>query len=312
MNTPAIVRPQTRERVELAIRELGYSPSMAARRLRTRRSETIGVHLDPYAGGISGVLLARCLHTLAERATPRGRRIMVYAADDVGDEIERIRTLREGGEIDRVVLTGTFDGDPRSEWMAEASIPFVAFGRPWGKVGVAVDGEDPSTRWVDVDGAAGTRAATTHGLSRGGRVLFLGWPAGSGTGDDRERGWREAMGAAAGDASLRLAAMDNVQEARALTERALDAGRVDAIVCASDTLAVGAHLAASHAGRPDLEVVGFDNTPVAEALGISSVEQRPEFVADAVLDLLVADPGQHTGSWHRLIEPELVVRTRLT
>lgn len=311
MNTPAIVRPQTLERVERAIRELGYAPSMAARRLRTRRSETIGVHLDPYAGGISGVLLDRFIHALTERATPRGLRILVYAAADAADEISRIRTLREGGEIDRVVLTGTFAGDSRSEWMAEASVPFVAFGRPWGKAGVAVDGEDPSARWVDVDGAAGTRAATIHALTRGGRVLFLGWPEGSGTGDDRERGWREAMGAAADDPALRLVALDSVSDARAITESALSEGRVDAIVCASDTLAVGAHLAASHAGRADLEVVGFDNTPVAEALGISSVEQRPELVADAVLDLLIAEPGLHAGPWHTLIEPELVVRARI-
>ena len=56
---------------------------------------------------------------------------------------------------------------------------------------------EPLHPWVDVDGAAGTRAATEHALSIAGpRVAFLGWPSGSGTGDDRERGWREAMTAA--------------------------------------------------------------------------------------------------------------------
>ena len=59
LNTPGIVRPATRERVERAIADLGYRPHAAARRLRTRRSSTIGIHLDPYAGGISGVVLDR-------------------------------------------------------------------------------------------------------------------------------------------------------------------------------------------------------------------------------------------------------------
>ena len=55
LNSPEIVRDDTRERVKQAIAELGYRPHAAARRLRTRRSSTIGIHLDPYSGGISGV-----------------------------------------------------------------------------------------------------------------------------------------------------------------------------------------------------------------------------------------------------------------
>jgi len=301
LNSPSIVRSGTRQRVEAAIRELGYTPSMAARRLRTNRSETIGIHLDPYAGGISGVILDRFVHALTEQATPRGLRILVYAAADAQEELARLRALREGGEIDRVVLTGTYDGDPRTAWLQQERLPFVAFGRPW-------TGEHSSASsdhaWVDVDGARGVAAATRHARLHGPRVAFLGWPRGSGTGDDRERGWREAMGAEATDA-LRLTSVDSVSAARAETERALRAGGVDAVVCASDTLAVGAHLAASHAGRPEFVVVGFDNTPVAEALGISSVEQRPERVAEAVLDLLITQRPAET----RLIEPLLVVRT---
>ena len=75
INTPAIVREETRDRVHRAIADLGYRPHAAARRLRTRRSSTIGIHLDPYAGGISGVVLDRFVHALTERAGDRGMRI---------------------------------------------------------------------------------------------------------------------------------------------------------------------------------------------------------------------------------------------
>ncbi|MFH8249553.1 LacI family DNA-binding transcriptional regulator [Microbacterium sp. B2969] len=308
LNTPDIVRDATRERVRAAISELGYAPSMAARRLRTQRSATIGIHLDPYAGGISGIVLDRFIHALTDRATPRGLRILVYAASDADEELSRIRQLREGGEIDRIVLTGTYAGDPRADWLCAHDIAFVAFGRPWGEPGAGAAMGHPARPWVDVDGAAGTRAATEHALASGPRIAFLGWPTGSGTGDDRERGWREAMGEAGAD--LRWTSVDNVSRARSVVEEALAAASVDAIVCASDTLALGAHLAASHGGRPDLPVIGFDNTPVAEALALSSVEQRPERVAEAVLDLLVADPATYEGAWHRLITPELVLRGR--
>ncbi|MDQ1513494.1 MAG: hypothetical protein QOC59_1336, partial [Microbacteriaceae bacterium] len=49
LNSPAIVRAETRERVERVIAELNYRPHASARRLRTRLSETIGVRLDPVA-----------------------------------------------------------------------------------------------------------------------------------------------------------------------------------------------------------------------------------------------------------------------
>ena len=304
LNSPYIVREQTRERVESAIADLGYTPSMAARRLRTGRSETIAVHLDPYAGGISGVILDRFVHALTDRATARGLRILVYAASDPAEELQRLRALREGGEIDQVVLTGTAEADPRTTWLRDARVPFVAFGRPWAADGGVL--AEAEHAWVDVDGASGTQAATYFARAAGDRVAFLGWPAGSATGDDRERGWREAAGTV--DPALRWSALESVSDARAVTERALATLQVDAVVCASDTLAVGAHLAAIHAGRPDLVVVGFDNTPVAEALGISSVEQRPELVAEAILDLLTAG-GTPEGVRSRLIAPERVVRT---
>ncbi|MFX3797657.1 LacI family DNA-binding transcriptional regulator, partial [Streptococcus suis] len=43
INSPDIVREETRARVHRAIAELGYRPHVAARRLRTRRSSTIGI-----------------------------------------------------------------------------------------------------------------------------------------------------------------------------------------------------------------------------------------------------------------------------
>ncbi|OJW01448.1 MAG: transcriptional regulator [Microbacterium sp. 67-17] len=308
INTPAIVRESTRERVEDAITQLGYRPHAAARSLRTRRSSTIGIHLDPYVGGISGVVLDRFVHALTERADERGMRILLYAARSAPDEISRMSELLDGGEIDAIVLSGTFHDDPRTAWLSDRDVPFVAFGRPW-----ADDDDTAPHRWVDVDGAAGTRQATAHAQHRAGRQIgFLGWPSGSGTGDDRERGWLESLGDARGP---RIVAEDRVTAARTAASDALERHPdLSALVCASDTLAIGAHLAAIDSGRPDLVVYGFDNTPAAEALEISSVEQRPEHVADATLQLLMGDGGSVVMELppaferHMLIEPSLVVR----
>jgi DNA-binding LacI/PurR family transcriptional regulator len=310
LNSPAIVRTATRERVQEAISRLGYAPHASARRLRTRRSATIGIHLDPYAGGISGVVLDRFVHALTERAGDRGLRVLVYAASDQDEEIRRMSELVDAGDVEAVVVTGTRYGDRRISWLTGRNVPFVSFGRPWD----AGDIDDPAHLWVDVDGASGTRAATAHALTVGSRVAFLGWPAGSPTGDDRERGWREAMTDAGASADLRLSAEEEVAQARARVAELLATTSPDAIVCASDTLAVGAHVATVAAQRPEIAIIGFDNTPAVEALGLSSVEQLPELVAAGTLDLLMGDgtrierralaPGQA----HVLVQPRLVVR----
>jgi DNA-binding LacI/PurR family transcriptional regulator len=315
LNSPDIVREETRERVQRAITELAYRPHVAARRLRTRRSSTIGIHLDPYAGGISGVLMDRFVHALTERASERGMRVLIYSARSPQEEIERLGDLVDGAEIDAVVVTGTFFGDPRTGWLLERDVPFVSFGRPWG----GDDVHHAAHTWVDVDGAAGTRAATEHLLATAGpRVGFFGWPNGSGTGDDREGGWRRAM-ADAGASGPRFEAVDGLALARDLMSGVFAEPGVlqglDGLVCVSDSHAVGAHLAAADAGRRSLPVIGFDNTPVAEALGISSVEQSPERVAAAVLDLLMGSTGQvvaprdrDTPPEHVLVEPRLIIR----
>lgn len=338
INTPEIVRPETRERVESAVRELGYRPHASARRLRTRTSSTIGIRLDPLPRGISGAIQDRFLHALTEHAASRGFRVTLFTARDPHDEIEQYRSLRDGADVDAFVLTSTVSDDPRIDWLARERIPFVSFGRPWGAMGAAAMGAgasgaaamggadvgDPERLWVDVDGRAGTALATQHLIGRGLRHIgFLGWPEGSGTGDDRRSGWREAMrGAFPGITAEELAELsfetvETVAAARVAVEERLAAGiELDALVCVSDSVALGAMMAVREAGRPHFPVMGFDNTPVAQAVGLSSVDQRLDEVATGVLDLLLGATGRRVlphGSGadplgHRLVTPQLVVR----
>ena len=56
-----------------------------------------------------------------------------------------------GRLVDAFLLADTHHGDPRPPWLEAHGIPYATFGRVW---------DDPTfTRWVDVDGGAGTRAA---------------------------------------------------------------------------------------------------------------------------------------------------------
>src|ERR1700710_989397 len=127
INSPELVRPATREKVEAAIAQLGYRPHASARRLRTRKSATIGIRLDPMTNGISGSVHDRFLHALTEQADARGLRMLLFTATDPQDEIRQFQRMHEGADVDAFVLTSTFFDDPRTEWLIQHGVPFVTF-----------------------------------------------------------------------------------------------------------------------------------------------------------------------------------------
>lgn len=304
LNRPEVVRPATLDRVRTAIDELGYRPHASARRLRTRQSSTLGVRLPP-VHGISGALLDRFLHALVERADERGMRILLFTASDLDDELAHMERLVEGSDVDGFVLTSTAHGDPRAAWLGERAVPFVTFGRPWG----VPDMDDAPHPWVDVDGRAGLREATSGLVARGHRRIgFLGWPSPSGQGDERRLGWRDALAAAGLDDDTEpLTCEDDVAAAASVVSRAVDDGAAfDAVVCASDTLALGARFALGAA----VPVVGYDDTPVAEAVGISSVEQPLDAAASVAVELLMGSGRSvlPATTGHRLLAPRVVWR----
>lgn len=336
LNNPEVVLPETRDRVLAAVAELGYRPNVAARQLRTRRSSVLGLRIPPVTDGISGQILDRFLHALTAHAQQHGMRIMIFAADDAAAEVREYEDLLATAVIDGVVLTDTHSGDLRTRWLSEHHVPYVTFGRPWddagddagdGAAGDAADGH----AWVDIDGRAGTAAATAHLLAQGHRAIgFVGWPVGSDVGDDRYLGYLDALTAQGlmVDPALVRRCEDSVAQGRAAAEDLLAATDVTAVVCVSDTVAVGALAArtaheAAHPGAEPLAVTGFDDTPVAAALGLTSVAQRVEAAGVSVLELLRHQLAATSTAVTRnpdltpvgpvdrqvLIEPQLVVRT---
>ena len=315
LNAPHLVRPDTRSRVEAVIAELGYRPNRAARTLKTRRSQLLGARIETPVDGINGVVLDRFLHALTSQAQAQGYRVMLFSATQDEDEIGQYAQLLEDHDLDAFVLTGTHVGDARTAWLAERDVPFVTFGRPWGE-------REAHHSWVDVDGSAGTRAATEHLLGLGHRrIAFLGWPDDAAVGDDRRAGWQQACAAAGlSTDGLDLGMPDGLDEGRIATSILLEGAHPPtALVCVSDSIALGAWTELTGRGlRPgqDLAIVGFDDSPTAEVIGLSSAAQPLDQVATACLSLLhtvlnatepaAGPPGPV------LLEPRLMVRASST
>ncbi|GAA0375486.1 LacI family DNA-binding transcriptional regulator [Microbispora corallina] len=320
LNTPDVVREETRQRVLEAVERLGYRVNQAARQMRTGRSRLIAIRIEPDRDGINGSVLDRFLHGLTDSAARSGYRVLLYTADGDRGEIDTIEDLLGAYEPDAFVLTSTHHDDLRTSWLRERKVPFVTFGRPWG------DLDGAGHPWVDVNGAAGTAAATRHLLAAGHRRIgFLGWPPGSGVGDDRREGWARTLAAAGIDpGGLSRATSDGVADGEAAAHDLLGPGGsgVTALVCVSDSLALGALHAARSPGlawraggsadRP-VAVIGFDDTPVAKAVGLTSVSQPLAEAAAGCVALLARlldgpAPAPDDPPAHELLDPSLVVR----
>lgn len=326
LNAPERVAPETRQRVEDAIRELRYRPNRSARSLRTRMSRLIGYCVQPTPAGNLNPVLDRFVHAVTESAAEHGFHVLLFTAPAGSAGLDRYAELLAQRAVDGFVLADTVVADPRPGWLTDQGVPFVAFGRSW-------SGPDRG-RWVDVDGAAGMTEAVEHLHALGHRrIAFIGWPEGSGVGDDRVAGYTAAC--------LRLGLEPRIVRAeggadtgRALAGALLDGaagggtgggtggsgdgtgGAPTALVCVSDESAFGALRALADRGlRPgeDVAVVGFDDTPAARLPGVdlTSLSQPIEQIGResvlmllGLLGLVELPPGPE----HRLLRPSLVVR----
>jgi DNA-binding LacI/PurR family transcriptional regulator len=309
LHSPDRVRQETRQRVERAIQDQRYRPNRVARSLRTRAARLLGYSVVPRDSGEINFVLHRFLRAITRAAEERGYHVLLFTAAPGRVGLPTYAELLAERAVDGFVLSDTTVGDPRQRWLVDRGIPFVAFGRSWSGA------EDGS--WVDVDGATGTATVVEHLREQGHRRLsFVGWPEGSGVGDDRLAGWAGAC--VRHGLSTRWVARceDSVDAARGLAGGLLDLAQPPtAIVCASDVLAMGCLAEVRARGlRPgrDVAVVGFDDTPFAQLPGVelSSVEQPIETVGAEVVRLLLDTlSGTARQPRHTLLEPSLRVRS---
>jgi len=309
LNAPQRLKPKTLHTVLSAIDELGYRPNQAARALRTSSTRSIGCRTLPVDRRGTGGILDRFLYALCDAARQSGFGVLCHAADSDEDEIAIFDELSRRNGVDGFVISGTRFGDERSDWLRNHHVPFVSFGRPWGR--------DPSgCSWVDIDGAGGIRLAVEHlHAQRHRRIGFVGWEPGNGVGDDRLGGWVQATAAyRLPNRGLAWFGPDSVSSGvAAATVLMNQAYPPTALVCASDALAVGAMRALEDRGLrpgPDVSVIGFDDSAGAQVVrpGLTTLHQPLEESAECLVTMLLAHLRGDDRTANVLLEPTLVIR----
>ena len=246
------VTPETAERIEAAISELGYQPNRFAQALRTKRTYVIACVVPDLANPFYPSLV------VAVQKVARAAGYEVVTIDTEGE-------LANERQVILAAQQGRFDG--------VVGVFFKSSARdlaPLGKSGVPVVRIEVSRKTggplpIDnlfIDNVAAARALTLHLLELGHRSIAM-IAAPGGPQQVRLQGYLEAMATMGAEPIVLEAAHFTLEAGREVADRLIESGRsVSAVIAANDLMAIGVMQGLSAKGLSvpgDVSVAGFDD-----------------------------------------------------
>jgi LacI family transcriptional regulator len=260
------VRPETRQRILDAARQLAYRPNALARSLRTRRTGTIGLVIP----SLDNVGFADVTHGIQVGAARASMLLLVVEEQALsGHGSGRSEVVYErlvgDGLVDGLIVAFATLQDRHLERLTEQGIPLVLVNR--------------RTRGINgsvvVDDQAGSRMAVEHLASLGHtRIGYLGLAADTDTALRRRDGYLEGLASArhGGLLALEERIPPTVEGGFEGIGRLLDRTRDDpptAVFTASLMSALGARAGLVERGLripQDVSLIAFNDHPIAEHL----------------------------------------------
>ena len=286
LNDYPYIRPETRERVTKAIRQLDYRVNLQAKQLKQGRTNMVGLAVPdlrvPY--------FAELADSVMQLAETRGVTVIL---EQTGRSAEHDRAVLGSQRLRMTdgLLCAPLGLDPDELASLGVDYPLVLLGDR--TFGATVD-------HVTMANVAGAREVVAHLASRGRRrIAVLGARPGEvmGSAALRLSGYQEGLNEAGlvFDPDLVGAAHEwRYSTGVAAMEQVLDRGTpFDAVFAFSDALAIGAmHALRSRGLRipEDVAVAGFDNIAAGEvsAPPLTTVDGGRQEIAQTALDLLLA------------------------
>jgi DNA-binding LacI/PurR family transcriptional regulator len=302
INGSAHVRPETRQRVLAAMRELGYRPNFVARALVTGRSRTVGVvSFDTTLYGPASTLFG------IERAAHEAGCFVIIAslkALDSSSVEDAVRRLAVHG-VDGILVIAPHAEAAESLLQTPALVPLVA----------VEAGPEDAVPVVSIDQFAGALSATRHLLDLGHETVWhIAGPRDWLEAQQRTAGWRAALEAAGVPPPAPLTGDWSARAGYDLGRRLSGDPGVTAVFVANDHMALGVLRAMHEAGRAiprDISVVGFDDIPEAQYFTppLTTVRQDFNEMGSRSLRLLLRmlDSGEQAQAGSSAL-PRLVVR----
>lgn len=266
LNGYSDVSARTRARVEAAAKAMHYQPHPVAHRLATGRTGAIALVSPVHSGSFLDTTFAALLSGTSEALRAHGYFALSVVLPDGEDELPELRRFLAGRLVDGVILARTRTNDPRVALLQQQGVPFITHGRTQ---------HNAPHAWVDTDNEQALFLATQRLADLGHRrIAFINGQPDMTFAALRAQGFRRALLERGLDAALcpvrhgEVNAGSGERIASELLHAAGPAGRhvpgrVTALLCATDAIALGAMYAVRSAcmvvGR-DVSVIGYGNT----------------------------------------------------
>lgn len=306
LSAPERVTEATRARVLAAVERLGYAPNMAAKVLRTLRTEKILVTVPD----ISNPFFSQVIRGVEEAATAAGYSVLLGDTRHDPAREEQYAGMLRRKEADGLIFLGHRLPEAASDMVAAlgARAPIVNGCEYSPELRV-------SSAHIDNAAAAGEAMDHLYGLGHR-RVGVITGPLGSPLSRDRLAGAEAAAARHGRSADLRVVTGDfsidsGLAQALALLD---ESPRPTALFCFSDEMAMGALTAVRRRGLKcpqDVSLVGFDDIRFAAFLdpALTTVSQPMDRIGHEVVGLLLEIlSGRATAPRHVTLPHTLVVR----
>ena len=302
----ASVSKKTRQKVEQAAGELGYSPNALASGLTTGRTKMIGL----ISNNFHNPIFLEVFDLFTRGLQDRGLRPLLVNLTDETDPENSVRMLRQYS-VDGVIVASSTLPLSFARAFRDAGMPVVhSFGR---------HAASPDVHVVGIDNVACGHMAVETLIARGyRRIAFLGGPERATSTQDRLTGFlSEVRKHPHVEASFSFARAYAFEAGRVEMTRLLAAAPAEAYFCGDDVLSIGVLSAIqSHGLRvpDDIGLIGLNDMEIAgwQNIDLTTIRQPIGEIIETSIDLIAAmldDPEQKPEA--RLFPCEVVERGTL-
>lgn len=267
INGSGLVKEATRERVLEAIQQLNYRPSHAARMLAGRKTDTIGVVLPLIDNGF----YVQVLRGIDHASTKENLKLLISFYHSSEDLPEILSSLSGEGRTDAIILSNdTFLHPMKVRELTGDDLPIVLIGQAHESI-KAIDS-------VLIDNFQGAYRAVEHLLERKpASLLLLTGPQENQDSTERLDGAQKAIREASYNVRVSIAHGNFYHDGGrdVFAEHVRTQGAFpDAVFAFNDAMALGALDVANNASikiPEEIQIIGFDNTIIAQSVGLSTV-----------------------------------------
>ena len=302
----AFVSPALKERVQAAVRTLGYAPNSVASGLRKGTTSLLGLIVPD----ITNPFFTALIHAVQRRARDLGYSVLLCDSEqDVTQELAALRLMQTHRAAGTVLCPTGAAQDYEALAGSIGSMVLVT-------VDHRLPGDDFDS--VMLDNRVAARLATDHIVQNGHRRIgMIGGPRHLQQAEDRFRGFAEALGKAGlpvDDALVREAGFREDEAFEACKSLLAGSTRPTALFVANNQMLIGVMRAIAAAGLDcpaDISVAAIDDFPWAAAFtpALTTVRQPVDAMAEAAMTMLVDRlSGARTAVGAVVLAPELIIR----